>query len=193
MEITTTNTVTKLQIRTDLLKFLNSAKSTDKLRYQLNYYHVQNGFIFCTDGRRAHRIKLSEVNPIGGQLEDGVYNLCTIEKTKFMSVCLVSKEEGVSPSLESVWPTALNQIRPEPFSFGNESMTITSRLLDIFSLTERALNIDFIKDLHYEKKFSIWNICVSKGFDKDNGKPLIFLSESGNVQALILPYKYNQV
>lgn len=191
-QATTENKVTKLQIRTELLKFLDVAKSKYKLRYQLSNYHVQDGFIFTTDGRRAHRIKLSEINPIGGTLEDGVYTLCCIEKTKLFSVCLVNKEEGESPNLKGIWPETLNQVREKVFNFDNESMTITSRLLDIFSLTGRALNIDFIKDLNYEKKFSIWNICVAKGFDMDNGKPLVFLSESGNVQALILPYKYNQ-
>ena len=189
---TITNTVTKLQIRSELLKFLNSAKSTDKNRYVLNYYHVANGFLFTTDGRRAHRIKLSEVNAIGGQLEDGVYNLCCIEKTKLFSVCLVSKEEGQSPSLDSVWPQSLNQIEDKIFQMDTESMNLTSSILNIFTKTGRAINLDFIKDLHYEKKFSSWKVCAPKGFDKDDGKPLVFLSENDNVQALILPYRYNK-
>lgn len=127
---------------------------------------------------------------MGLELPDGVYNLCCIDKTKFMSVLLVSKEEGTSPSLSRVWPTQLALVM-NVFSLDNKELNLTSRLLDIYRLTKRAINMEFIKGLHYEKKFSIFEMFVPS-FEDSETKPVVFTAEKGNVQALILPYRYNQ-
>ncbi len=185
MENVIENTKQKpLKIRTELLAFLDKAK---KYRANSQYYFMQDGFLFTTDGRRAHRIKASEFHS-ETPLEDGcAYNFYVEEKEKLFSKVIFIKQDGITPpALNNIWPKELPEVMTAVSVIINkDSLNLTSLIIKIFYYTGRALNIDFIKDLGYEKKFTNYKVYGSAKADH----PLVFEAEKGNVQALILGFR----
>ena len=191
METTTENAVKndikKVMFRTDIMSFLNKAKNKDKFRTGLDFYFVEDGYMFTTDGRRAHRVSAKNYNI---SLENGAYTFCCTSKGKMFSEFLVSKENATIPALKKVWPLETELVLEGYLQLSNDEHDLTSALIKIYTKTGRAINIKYIKDLHYEAKFTQVSVNAPKGFIMANDKPLIFkVSGEDNVQALILPLR----
>lgn len=171
-----------MMIEEQKFKLLDRMRSKDESRYALQMFHQVNGCILTSDGKRAIKISNAPALP------DGCYELISSKKNKTFVEFILRSMDIQSPAFSQVWFKTPKKITALVISKGS---FLSSTIIDIFQLTKRCINSEFIEDLIVTKYEEKWGLFVESGEEENNEKPIMLRSGADNeIEVLILPYKY---
>ena len=171
-----------LIIEEQKFKLLDRQRSKEESRYIITMFHQINGCILTSDGKRAIKINNALTLP------DGCYELVSLKKNKTFVEFFLRSMDIQSPEFSQVWfkkPKKIAEITIGKGSF------LTSAVLDIFQLTKRCIDVEFIEDLIVTKYEEKWELLTESGEEENNEKPIILRSGvDKEIEVVMLPYKY---
>jgi len=171
-----------LIIEEQKFKLLDRQRSKEESRYIITMFHQINGCILTSDGKRAIKINNALTLP------DGCYELVSLKKNKTFVEFILRSMDIQSPAFSQVWfktPKKIAEITIGKGSF------LTSAVLDIFRLTKRCIDVEFIEDLIVTKYEEKWELLTESGEEENNEKPIILRSGvDKEIEVVMLPYKY---
>ncbi len=171
-----------LMIEETKFKLLDRMRGEDESRYAMQMFHQVNGCILTSDGRRAIKISNSPGLP------DGCYELVSAKKNKTFVEFILRSMDIESPAFSQVWFKTPKKIAEITVGKGK---TLTSAILDIFQLTKRCIDVEFIEDLIVTKYEEKWELFTESGEEENNEKPIMLRSGvDKEIEVLMLPYKY---